>query len=106
MDQFRAGRVRARKDIGVDYPADTIILKPEEMPDFIRKQWGYTNGLGDIFPVVEIILKNRQPSYVVLNWWDWGVVVDPLESDISFGCGGSNKISPGIYTYYGSFYVN
>lgn len=106
MDRFRSGQVLIYTNfIAKDWPTDHVMLASQETPDFIRTQWGYTNRLGDMFPNVWIILTDRQPSYLALDWWDWGVVISPPQSRISFGCGGSNEVSPGIYTYFGSFYT-
>ena len=71
MDRFRSGHDLLNTNVGTDWPTDRVMLASEEMPDFIKKEWGYTNSFGEVYPIIKILSKNGQPAYVVLDWLEW-----------------------------------
>ena len=105
MDRFRSGHVLLNTNVGTDWPTDRVMLASEEMPDFIKKEWGYTNSFGEVYPIIKILSKNGQPAYVVLDWLEWGVAIGPTNYSVPFSCADSDEVAPGVYTWYGEFWV-
>jgi hypothetical protein len=99
MARFQAGQVRTNGGNSLFWADDAVTLAPEETPEFIKKQIGKTNKLGDVWPEISIVLSNSKPDYVVLKYGEWGIAVGSPEYRISFGPQWTNEVAPGVYTY-------
>jgi len=104
MARFRAGQVKGHEENHLYWAKQVFLLAPEEMPAFIKAQLGETNKLGDVQPDGSIILLNGQPDYIVLDWGaTYGIVIGPTNYEFSFAASGTNKVAPGIYTFFASY---
>jgi len=104
MDRFRAGQVKGREENHFYWAKQAFLLAPKEMPEFIKMQLGGTNKLGDIQPDGAIILSNGQPDYIILDWGSaYGIVIGPTNYEFSFSTSGTNRVAPGIYTFFVSY---
>jgi hypothetical protein len=101
MARFQAGKLKGRDENHFYWANDAFLLAPEEIPAFIKDQLGMTNKLGDVQPDVSIVMANGNPDYVILDWGIvYGIVVGPTNYEFSFAVSGTNKVAPGIYTFY------
>jgi hypothetical protein len=99
MARFRAGQVRTNGGNQLFWVDKGATLAPEETPEFIKKHLGEKDKQGHMWPVVEIVLSNGQPDYIVLVWGYWGIAVGSPEYRLSFSAAGTNEIAPGVYVY-------
>ncbi|HZM02080.1 MAG TPA: hypothetical protein VFC44_03565 [Candidatus Saccharimonadales bacterium] len=99
MHRFRDGRVQTNGGNTLPWENDAVMLAPSEMPLFIKKYLAYTNRLGDILPELSIVLTNKQPSYIALNFGNWGIVVGDSNYRVCFDPEWTNNVAPGIYTF-------
>ena len=101
LARIQAGQVKLDKGTDLYWANDADFLAPEEMPEFIRKQWLRTNKFGEAWPKIEVVyLTNHLPDYIVLKWLGYGIAVGPPEYRLSFDPAGSKEVAPGIYTFY------
>jgi hypothetical protein len=102
MERFKAGQVKTNVHADLWWTTNAFKLEVNEMPDFIGRQWGFTNKFGEVWPEIAIVIDDGHPYYLVVDWGDeWGVVVGERQYRVSFNPIGSIAVAPGIYTYYG-----
>lgn len=98
IERVRSGQVETTTGTGPFWAPDAVTLASAAVPEFIKTNLEETNSLG-VWPLISIVLSDSSPSYIVLDFGGWGVVVGSPKYRISFGPQWAREIKPGVYTY-------
>jgi hypothetical protein len=97
--RFRDGQVQTNGGNTLAWENDAVLLAPSEMPNFVRTHLAETTRLGDLLPAISIVLTNKQPNYVALDFGSYGIAVGATNYQLSFDPDWDYNLAPGVYTY-------
>lgn len=102
INRFNLGEISTNKD-DPDWPIHAVVLSQSEVPDFLRKKWNTP-------PQVSMCLStNGRAQSVVVDWYLYGIVIGPSNSDKPFYDLLYNKpieplykscVQPGVYVIW------
>jgi len=104
LKRFQEGKVQTdgAPQFYWDQPP-AVKLASREKPEFIKRQWGETNELGEEEPEIFVVFStNKQPDAVVIGWYMFGIQIGPPTYKMPYHSWENApyvEAKPGVYVY-------